>query len=98
MQQLDFLTSMGESFSECVCPPVPFEDASPHECCEVICGVLGEAVSPERLAALDKTKLVLLAKAFGKYFESPAPTTQQIQKAIAATIYRCPVKSKEKDA
>ena len=32
----DFEQALGETFGDYVSPPVPFEDASPHECCEVV--------------------------------------------------------------
>ena len=34
----DFEQALGETFGDYVSPPVPFEDASPHECCEVVYG------------------------------------------------------------
>ncbi len=49
----DFEQALGESFGEAVCPPVPFEDASPHECCEVVWAVAGADVTPTMLAELD---------------------------------------------
>jgi hypothetical protein len=38
---LDFEQALGETFGDHVSPPVPFEDASPHECCEVVWTVAG---------------------------------------------------------
>lgn len=44
----DFEQAVGETFGEFVSPPVPFEDASPHECCEVVWAVAGRRVTPAR--------------------------------------------------
>lgn len=40
-----FLVAMGEEFSEKVCPPVPFNEAPPNECCEAIHLALGDLVT-----------------------------------------------------
>ncbi len=79
----DFLAAMGETFSEYVCPPVSFEDANPHECCEAIWSVLGLTVTPDDLAALDETGVLDLCAAFGTYFESEAPSANKIRAARA---------------
>ena len=84
---------MGESFGEFVSPPVPFDVASPHECCEVVWSVAGYEVNPAQLAALNEAQLVTLAKKFGEYFESDAPTVEQVKDAIADTLARWPVGS-----
>ncbi len=69
----DFEQALGETFGDFVSPPVPFEDASPHECCEVVWLVAGRDVTPARLAALTQGEVVTLARKFGEYFESDAP-------------------------
>jgi hypothetical protein len=89
----DFEQALGETFSEHVCPPVPFEDASPHECCEVVWSVVGDDVTPARLAALTRAEIASLAKEFGDYFESDAPAVKQVKEAIAQTLARWPVGS-----
>jgi hypothetical protein len=89
----DFEVAMGETFGCFVSPPVPFEDASPHECCEVVWQVVGRGVTPSALAALSEAQVVALAEAFGEYFETEAPSTESIQEAIAATLVRWPVGS-----
>jgi hypothetical protein len=89
----DFEQALGETFSEHVCPPVPFENASPHECCEVVWSVVGDEVTPGRLAALTRAQVAALAKEFGEYFESEATTVKQVKDAIAKTLARWPVGS-----
>jgi hypothetical protein len=89
----DFEQALGETFGDYVSPPVPFEDASPHECCEVVWAVVGRNVTPARLAALDDNQVSNLARKFGEYFECDAPTVEQIREAIAKTLARWPVGS-----
>lgn len=94
----DFEQALGETFGALVSPPVPFEDASAHECCEVVWTVAGHDVTPTRLAALTQVEVVTLARKFGEYFESDAPSVQQIQDAIAQTLARWPVGSLDETA
>ncbi len=89
----DFEQAMGESFGQFVSPPVPFEDASPHECCEVVWGVAGRNVTPADLSALAKFRVVELSFGFGTYFDCDPPAVEQIQSAIANTLVRWPVGS-----
>ena len=89
----DFEQAMGEEFAECVSPPVPFEDASAHECCEVIWDQIGADISPRVLAALTAEQIEQLRNAFGRYFECDSPSLSQIKAAIAATIARWPIDS-----
>ena len=89
----DFEQALGETFGEFVSPPAPFEDASPHECCEVVWQEVGEGVTPTMLAALDDNKIAELAKAFGEHFECDAPSVDRIREAIAHTLARWPVGS-----
>lgn len=91
--RLDFEQAMGESFSECLVPPIPFEEASAHECCEVIWAVLGYDVTPARLAALTEAQVGDLARKFSDCFGSELPTVSQIREAIARTLARWPVGS-----
>jgi hypothetical protein len=79
----DFEQALGETFGDYVSPPVPFEDASPHECCEVVWAVAGRDVTPARLAGLGEDQLSDLA----------APTVGQVRNAIAHTLARWPVGS-----
>ena len=96
--QLEFLTAMGESFCERVCPPVPFESASPHECCEVVWAVFGYEVTPEVLANVTDFQLTQLREKFGEYFESEQPSIAQVKDGIAANLFRWPVGSLDNDA
>ena len=87
----DFEQAMGESFGDHLCPPVRFEDASAHECCEVLWRSVGRDVTPAKLASLENEQISELSKMFGRYFESEPPTTEQIRAAITATLRRWPV-------
>ena len=89
----DFEQAMGEAFGEAVSPPVPFEDASPHECCEVVWTVAGRDVTPRRLAALSAAEVETLAERFGTYFGCEPPTAGRVQEAISRTLARWPVGS-----
>ena len=53
---------------------MPFEDASPRECCEVVWHIVGKDVTPDALAALDDAKIAEPAKSFGEDFECESPT------------------------
>jgi hypothetical protein len=89
----DFETAMGETFGESVSPPVEFEDASPHECCEVVWKVVGRNVTPRMLAELTDEQVFALSKKFGEYFETDSPTVERIKEAIRRTLARWPVGS-----
>src|SRR5690606_27732746 len=65
----DFEQAIGEAFGNHISPPIPFEDASPNECCEVLWEVLGTNFTPTILASLHDSQIELLATAFGRYFE-----------------------------
>lgn len=91
--RLDFEQAMGETFGEYVSPPVAHEDASPHECCEVIWKVTGRQVTPSTLAALTEIQLTALCVEFANYFETEAPSIDRIKAAIAATLQRWPISS-----
>lgn len=89
----DFEQAMGESFAESVSPPIPFDEVSAHECCEVIWSLAGRNVTPTSLATLTADQIALLSTQFGAYFDSAAPSAAQITEAIAATLARWPVGS-----
>jgi len=89
----DFEQAMGESFGEWVSPPVPFEDASPHECCEVVWSVAGHDVTPAVLAGLDEPTVAALAREFGEHFGCEPPSVAQVREAIGHTLARWPVGS-----
>lgn len=93
MQHPEFLTALGESFSENICPPVAFDLASPQECCEAVWECLGKDVSPAMLAGLNTNQLIKLADTIAGYFECDPPTLQQVQAAIAAALHRWPLGS-----
>ncbi|MDP9840170.1 hypothetical protein J2T09_004950 [Neorhizobium huautlense] len=91
--RMDFEQAMGEEFGQCLSPPLPFEDASAHECCEAIWRVLGDEVGPDRLATLSAADIAALAASFGRYFEVENPTEEQVRAAVARTLARWPVGS-----
>ncbi len=94
----DFETALGESFGDFVSPPVPFENASPHECCELVWSVAGRHVTPACLASLSEVQVAAMAREFGTYFDSDSPTVEQVKGAIAQTLARWPVGSLSEDA
>ncbi|MBB2676128.1 UNVERIFIED_ORG: hypothetical protein GGE64_002771 [Rhizobium etli] len=74
MSRMEFEQAVGEEFGSAVCPPVPFEDASAHECYEVILDVLGHRVTPEMLSAIPDDRITTLAARFGAISKSiPRP-------------------------
>jgi hypothetical protein len=89
----DFEQALGESFAECATPPLPFEEASAHECCEVVWQVVGFDVTPAILAAMEDAQIAELSAAFGLYFETTAPSVEQMKTAISRTLARWPVRS-----
>ncbi|OCP01050.1 MULTISPECIES: hypothetical protein [unclassified Ensifer] len=74
MSRIDFEQALGEEFGNGLCLPLPFEDASPHECYEVIACVLGDKIMPDRLSAVTDGQVALLAARFGEYSR---PTRQR---------------------
>jgi hypothetical protein len=91
IRQCDFWAALGEEFSQAVCPPVAFEDASPHECCEPLRQVLGPIATPKGLAALSESDLHGLASAFGAHFETPPPSLEPLRRAVEGVLARWPV-------
>jgi len=89
----DFEQALGETFAEHVSPPVPFESATPQECCEVVCSVAGDDVTPARLAQLSEAEVAAIAQEFAEQFECKAPSARKIKAAIAQTLARWPVGS-----
>ncbi len=89
----DFEQALGETFSEHVCPPIDFEAASPQECSEVVCLVLGDDVTPACLAKVTNEQVRAIADEFAEFFDSNAPTAKQIKDAIRDTLKRWPVGS-----
>jgi hypothetical protein len=86
----DFESAMGEEFGDLVSPPVPFLEASPHECCEAIWLALGRGVTPDDLASLSVEQLGGLAQGFANWFDCEPPPTMQIAEAVARTLARWP--------
>lgn len=80
---------MGEEFGEVISS----DEASSHECCEVIWSVLGQDVIPATLAALTDREIAKLAQSFGEYFGIDAPTVEQVKKALSRTLARWPIGS-----
>jgi hypothetical protein len=91
--QTDFWQAMGESFGQRISPPVPFEDANPQACLEVIQNTLGKNLTPSDLASLTTSELHVLADEFANFFEVEAPSITQLEEAVADTLARWPVGS-----
>jgi hypothetical protein len=64
----------------------------------VVLSVLGDDVTPARLAALSSGEVAALAEEFGEYFESEAPKVKQVKGAIADALARWPVGSLGEEA
>jgi hypothetical protein len=96
--RLYFNQALGESFGDHISPPIPFDSASPHECCEPLWAVLGANITPTQLAQLSPETIATIAHQFGEYFECEAPTVEQIQAAIAQTLFRWPIGSIDENA
>ena len=90
LQRSGFLSALGEELAEAVSPPVPFVDASPHECCEAARGVLGADLAPPVLAGLDEDGLRRLADALGAWFEVEPPALPRVRHAVERTLARWP--------
>ncbi len=58
----DFDQALGESFGDYVSPPIPFDDASPHECCEALWEVLGPDITPTQLAQRSPETIATIAQ------------------------------------
>jgi hypothetical protein len=91
--QNDFWQALGESFNQRISPPVPFEDASPQTCLEVIQNVLGENLTPSDLASLTESELQVLADEFADFFEIESPSIEQLEEAVHDTLAHWPVGS-----
>jgi hypothetical protein len=87
------MQALGESFADCVCPPVPFENMFVADCWDVVCRAVGDEVTPARLASLTTAELRGLGAAFGAYFGSAAPSVRQLRAAVGVTLARWPVGS-----
>jgi len=96
--KIDFEQAMGEAFSDYVSPPVPFDDASPHECCEVLWQILGNGITPTTLSLLSDRQLDEICVEFGEYFECEPPELIKIKAAVEATLSRWPPGTLEEDA
>jgi hypothetical protein len=86
----DFEQAMGEEFGVAVSPPVPFEDASAHECCEAVWRALGPEVTPAILASIGTAELERLASAFASYFECERPSHAALERAVTGVLARWP--------
>jgi hypothetical protein len=81
--QNEFWTAMGESLAQHISTPVPFEEASPQACLEVIQHLLGYDITPSDLASLTPSELQVLANEFSDFFEVDPPSIPQLERAIA---------------
>lgn len=87
------MQGVGESFADCICPPVPHGNMFVADCWDIVCEQVGDEVTPSRLAALTRTELERLRKAFGSYFECSPPSLAQVKAAVKMSLARWPVGS-----
>lgn len=88
-ERADFEQAVGECFADAVCPPVPFEQASAHECFEAVSEVLPEP-SPKDFASLSAEQVDRLALSFSDWFECAPPSRAQVRSSVAALLARWP--------
>ena len=89
----EFMQAVGESFADCVCPPVPHDNMFVADCWDIVCKQVGDEVTPWRLATLTRADLERLRKAFGSYFECNPPSLAQVKSAVKVSLARWPVGS-----
>ena len=89
-RRMDFEMALGQSFADAISPPVPFADASAHDCFEAVRHALGAEPTPEALASLSDGEIARLAAGVGAYFECEPPAVGQIRQAVASTLVRWP--------
>jgi len=87
----DFIQAVGEELSDAVCPPVPFEDASAHECYEALSKALGNEITPVLLKSLSSAQLESVGCALSEYFECGAISVDKVKHAIAGILARWPI-------
>lgn len=88
MSRIDFRQVLGAAFGSSLCLPLSFDEASPHECYEVLMDVLGDGLTPEQLSALTDREIGVLAARFGEYFKADPPSQEQT--AIQGPLRRWP--------
>ena len=89
----EFMQAVGESFADCVCPPVPRDDIYIAASWDIICKQLDDKVTPSRFATLNRADFERLRKAFGEYFECKPPSLAQVKLAVQVSLARWPVGS-----
>jgi hypothetical protein len=92
-RQGDFMQAVGESYADCVCPPVPHGNMFVPDCWDVLCDAVGVEVTPARLAALTSADLDRLRTALGSYFQCDPPSLRQVKAAVKVSLARWPVGS-----
>jgi hypothetical protein len=90
LTQPDLWTAVGEEFGAAVSPPVPFEDATPQACAEVVVAMLGAEAGASRLGRLTGDDLERLAAAFAAFFEVAPPDVEALRRAGLAVARRWP--------
>jgi hypothetical protein len=81
-QKADWEQAVGECFADAVSPPVPFEQASAHECFEAVAGAFGGDNGWRSPASLSLSDRLALAEAIANWFECDAPRLEQIDRAL----------------
>lgn len=89
----DFMQAVGESFADCVSPPIPNDNILIADFWDIVCKQVGDEVTPSRLAALTRTDLERLRMAIGSYYECRPPSLAQVKTAIKVCLARWPVGS-----
>lgn len=88
-RRADFEQAVGECFADAVCPPVPFELASAHECFEAVSAAFPVS-SPSAFASLTAEQTDRLGKSFAAWFECAPPSRKQLRSAADALLRRWP--------
>ncbi|MCE9547208.1 MAG: hypothetical protein K8T25_17185 [Planctomycetia bacterium] len=89
----DFIQAVGEELSYAICPPVPFEDASAHECYEALCRALGQPITTEQLRSFSQKQIETACAGIATYFECEPIGVDRIKQAIAGILARWPTSS-----
>jgi hypothetical protein len=90
VDDLDFLSALGEEFCESLSPPVPGNLIVPQDGYEVWLKAFGTDPSPAALAALTNDATERLRMACVEYFECPTVSVSQLRAAVARTLVRWP--------
>jgi hypothetical protein len=85
---LDFLSALGEEFSETLSPVVGSENIVPQDGYELFIRVFKQAPNPHFLGALSESQMEQLRADCEKYFECAGVSVEHIREAITRTLAR----------